>query len=76
MPESRKVREFLDHINCSEMEACVANVLADEGKTKNFIATANDLSFFARKQMSLSETKSRGRSIGSASRKDRSGRSR
>ena len=76
MPESRKVREFLDHINCNEMEAGVANVLADEGKSENFIATANYLSFFARKQMSLSETKNRGRSIGSASREDRGGRGR
>ena len=40
MPKSRKVREFLDHINCNEMEAGVANVLADEGKSENFIATA------------------------------------
>ena len=71
MPESRKVREFLDHINCNEMEAGVANVLADEGKSENFIATANYLSFFARKQTSLNETKNRGRSIGSASREDR-----
>ena len=39
------------------MEASVANVLADEGKSENFIATANYLSFFARKQMSLNETK-------------------
>jgi hypothetical protein len=76
MPESRKVREFLDHINCNEMEAGVANVLADEGKSENFIATANYLSFFARKQMSLNETKNRGRSIGSASCKDRGGRGR
>ena len=52
MPESRKVREFLDHINCNEMEASVANVLADEGKSENFIAAANYLSFFACKQMS------------------------
>jgi hypothetical protein len=35
----------------------VANVLADEGKSENFIATADYLSFFACKQMSLSETK-------------------
>ena len=47
MPESRKVREFLDHINCNEMEAGKANVLADEVKSENFIATANYLSFFA-----------------------------
>ena len=73
MPESRKVREFLDHINCNEMEASVANVLADEGKSENFIAAANYLSFFACKQMSLSETKNRGRSIGSASCEDRGG---
>ena len=76
MPESRKVREFLDHINCNEMEASVTNVLADEGKSENFIATANFLSFFACKQMSLSETKKRGRSIGSASCEGRGGRSR
>ena len=76
MPESRKVRDFLDHINCNEMKTRVANVLADEGKSENFITTANYLSFFARKQMSLSETKNRGRSIGSASCKGRGGRSR
>jgi hypothetical protein len=76
MIKSRKVREFLDHINCNEMEAGVANVLADEGKSGNFIATANYLSFFVCKEMSLSETKNRGRSIGSASCKDRGGRSR
>jgi hypothetical protein len=76
MPKSRKVREFLDHINCNEMEAGVANVLADEGKSENFIAAANYLSFSACKQMSLSETKNRGRSIGSASREDRGGRGR
>ena len=74
MPESRKVREFLDHINCIEMEASVANVLADEGKSENFIAAANYLSFFACKQMSLSETKNKGRSIGSASCEDKGGR--
>jgi hypothetical protein len=76
MPESRKVREYLDHINCNEMEASVANVLADVGKSENFIATTNYLSFFACKQMSLSETKNRGRSIGSASHEDRGGRGR
>jgi hypothetical protein len=76
MPVSRKVREFFDHINCNEMEARVANVLADEGKSENYIATANYLSFFACKQMSLSETENRGRSIGSASHKDRCGRGR
>ena len=37
MPKSRKVREILDHISCNEMEASVANVLADEGKSENFI---------------------------------------
>jgi hypothetical protein len=57
MLESRKVREFLDHINCNEMEAGVANVLADEGKSENCIATANYHTFFACKQMSLSGTK-------------------
>ena len=36
MPESRKVREFLDHINCNEMEASVANVLME---TRNFYST-------------------------------------
>ena len=76
MPKSRKVRELLDHINCNKVEAGVANVLADEGKSENFIATANYLSFFARKQMSLRETKNRGRSIGSASREDRGRRGR
>ena len=76
MPKSRKVREFLDHINCNEMEAGVANVLADEGKSENFIAAANYLSFFACKLMSLSEMKNRGRSIGSASCEDRGGRGR
>ena len=76
MPKFRKVREFLDYINCNEMEPGVANVLADEGKSENFIVTANYLSFFARKQMSLSETKNRGRLIGSALREDRGGRGR
>ena len=76
MPESKKVREFLDHINCNEMEASVANVLADEGKSENFIAAANYLSFFARKQTSLNEAKNRVRSIGSASCEDRGGRGR
>ena len=50
--------------------------IADEGKSENFIATANYLSFFARKQTSLNETKNRGRSIGSASCEDRGGRGR
>ena len=76
LPESRKVREFLDHINCNEMKAGVANVLADEVKSENFIATANYLSFFVCKQMSHSETKIRGRSIGSVSREDRGGKGR
>ena len=41
MPKSRKVREFLDQTNCNEMEVSVANILADDGKSENFIATAN-----------------------------------